>query len=1187
VDELAQLRTAAAALEAQRDTLGHEVVEVGLRPLLARIATLESAATDERRLVTTLFADLVGFTTLSERMDPEDVKAVLETYFARWSESIAGRGGVVEKFIGDAVMAVFGLKQAQEDDPERAISAALDMVSSLTELNAELAMSGGPELEMRVGITTGEVVIGAVGERPEEEWLAVGDPINVAARLQAAAPVNGILIAHDTFRHVRGVFDLREVPATTLKGKSLPTRAYVVLGAKPRAFHAVARGVEGVETRMVGRDPELAQLQRAFFAAAQDSDPGMVTVVGDAGIGKSRLLEEFEGWLDLLADEVLYLRGRARQGMERDAFSLIRDVVAFRFAILDTDAPSLVEAKLSAGFGDDGSYLQDIDVASRRWVLAGRLLGFNLGSRTLPGDVEAQAIHELGTLAFVAWIHEAAARRPVVLILDDIHWADDSSLNLAARLVAERERSRILVLCGARPMLYAHRPAWQAGEARHTRIDLVPLSSTDSTTLVTDILQKVRDIPADLRETVVAASEGNPYHVEELLKMLIEDGVIIKGTDAWEVVEDRLPTIRVPSTLVGVVQARIDGLTASEKSVLHRAAVVGRTFWDRAVTAIGDEPAGREDVGPQLGVLRERELVYRREVSSIADATEHIFKHTVLRDVAYQSVLRRLRREYHARAAKWLQSVAEATDRGDEFAAVIAGHYDSAEEAEMASIWYLRAGDAAAARFANAEAMSVLDRALALTPREAIDLRYRVTASRRAIHNTTGERQAEAEDLDELTVIADELDDDRRRSDVELMRAVLASDVGRLADAETHARLAAGLARSAGDTEQEAQALLAIGAGEWKRGNPAAALPVLTEALEIARSGHHDGVAAGCLHSRGVAHHNLGRFGDAEADYRASLQIWNDAGDRSGTSRVLNSLGVLAYDREDFEPARSFLDRALATKRAIGERLGENRVLNNLALVAVAQHNYDTVVESFNRTLKLASVIDDLEGEAASHQGLGYTALRTGRFDEAADHLEVSRRLFAEEGDKQGETQVVLLLAESANARSDVDLAMALAQESADTALAGELPTELAAALAFLGRLHLEAGRFEEAATMLQRSLDLHGDLGSAARVIEVRSALAEAMQVLGRTDEARRLVDEVIEHFKSRGAAGVNEPVMALLACRRVLASQGDPAAHEVTAIARSHLSETAQRLSDPQVRRSYLENVAAHRLVDTDAGP
>ena len=557
--ELDQLKAAAAALEAQRATLGADVVAAALRPLRERIDALESPVAEERKLVTTLFADLVGFTAMSERLDAEDVRTVLARYFARWAALIEGHGGVVEKFIGDAVMAVFGMKQANENDAERAIFAALDMVQSLADLNEDLADEGGPRLEMRVGINTGEVVIGAVGVRRQEEWIAVGDPINVAARLQAAAPVNGVLIAHSTFRHVRGVFDLREVQPLALKGKSEDTRGYVVERAKPRAFRLRARGVEGVETAMVGREAELTRLQDAFLAASE-GEPGMVTIVGEAGLGKSRLLDEFVTWLDLLPDEVVYLHGRGRQGTDRDAFSLLRDVIAVRFEILDTDPPAAVHDKLSAGFGDIGQDLLDVGLDAGRSALIGRLLGFDLSAESLPVDIEAQTTRELGMAALIDWIAGRAAHATVLIVLDDIHWADDASLDLATRMITEADQTRILIVCAARASLHARRPAWQAGERRHQRIDLVPLRSRDSRRLVAEILNKVHDLPDDLRETIVAAAEGNPFHIEELVKMLIEDGVIVRSVDAWRVAHDRLPTVRVPDTLVGVLQARIDAL---------------------------------------------------------------------------------------------------------------------------------------------------------------------------------------------------------------------------------------------------------------------------------------------------------------------------------------------------------------------------------------------------------------------------------------------------------------------------------------------------------------------------------------------------------------------------------------------------------------------------------------------------
>ena len=239
---------------------------------------------------------------------------------------------------------------------------------------------------------------------------------------------------------------------------------------------------------MVGREAELHRLQEAFHAAVE-GEPGMVTVVADAGMGKSRLLEEFVAWLDLLPDEIVYVKGRARQGADGDAFSLLRDTIAFRFQILDTDPPPVLRDKLAAGFGDAGGSLVSFGLDGDRSALIGHLLGFDLGPESLPVDLEPQAAREQGMAAFAEWVHQLAAGDPVVIVLDDIHWADDASLDLAASLVTEPVEARILVVCGARPALHARRPSWQAGERRHRRVDLLPLSARDSRRLVEDILR--------------------------------------------------------------------------------------------------------------------------------------------------------------------------------------------------------------------------------------------------------------------------------------------------------------------------------------------------------------------------------------------------------------------------------------------------------------------------------------------------------------------------------------------------------------------------------------------------------------------------------------------------------------------------------------------------------------------------
>jgi class 3 adenylate cyclase len=304
-DNIEQIKKTIAALEAQRSLLGDAVVDTALAPLREQLASLQpQPGSEQRKLVTVLFADLVGFTSMSEKMDPEDVREIVNSYFTLWSASIEKYGGVVEKFIGDAVMAVFGLTVAREDDPENAIRAALDMRQALTGLNEELKLARGLHLVMRTGIHTGLAIISLLDDRQARKedggFVAVGDTVNLASRLQNAAPEGSILISHDTYRLVQGVFDIQMQDPVQVKGKQEPIQVYLVLRAKQRTFHAPSRGVEGVETSMIGRDAELQQLKDALSAAMERRKTQVIVVTGEAGIGKSRLIAEFDNWLELL-----------------------------------------------------------------------------------------------------------------------------------------------------------------------------------------------------------------------------------------------------------------------------------------------------------------------------------------------------------------------------------------------------------------------------------------------------------------------------------------------------------------------------------------------------------------------------------------------------------------------------------------------------------------------------------------------------------------------------------------------------------------------------------------------------------------------------------------------------------------------------------------------------------------------
>jgi len=669
----------------------------------------------ERRLVTILFSDVKGSTAMAEALDPEDVMEIMDGAFDVLIEPIMRHEGTLARLMGDAILAFFGAPIAHEDDAERACRAALEIVEGARGYAARLeAERGIPGFNVRVGINTGLVVVGEVGSDLRVEYTAMGDAINTAARMEQNAPAGGIRITHDTYRHVRGVFDVQPQEPLAVKGKAEPVQTYVVLQAKPRAFRLGTRGVEGIETRMVGREAELKRLQDALYDVIEDGERQVITITGEAGVGKSRLLYEFDNWLELLDETVRYFKGRARQEMQSVPYALLRDLFAYRFEIQDSDSVAQVREKMIQSVGD---VLGHDASGEKRAQLIGQLIGFDF-SDSPPVQAlrdQPQALHEQAMAHIEEFFAANSSLNPTVIFLEDLHWADDSSLDAINRLAEKLARQRLLVLCGARPGLFERRPHWGEGQTFHTRIDLEPLSRRDGRRLVVDILQKLGAVPEALRDLIVSGAEGNPFFIEELIKMLIEDGVIVKGEEAWRFEPARLAEVRVPDSLTGVLQARLDRLPLAERTVLQQASVVGRLFWDRAVAHIAGTAGGTaeaRDVVRWLAALREREMVFQRETSAFAGAGEYIFKHNLLRETTYAGVLKRLRQVYHGLVADWL--IQASGERVTEVTGLIADHLEAAGRSAGAVDYLLRTGDQARLMYAHAEAVGYYERALKL-----------------------------------------------------------------------------------------------------------------------------------------------------------------------------------------------------------------------------------------------------------------------------------------------------------------------------------------------------------------------------------------------------------------------------------------------------------------------------------------
>ncbi|MEO6463841.1 MAG: AAA family ATPase, partial [Candidatus Eisenbacteria bacterium] len=564
-------------------------------------------------------------------------------------------GGVIQSRTDEVAVALWGRARISEDDPERAIRSALRLRDeALAFARRTLGDDWNPAeedpLPFSVGITTGPILL----ERDSQSGLysASGAALMVASRLREAALPGEILVAHDTFTQVRGVFAIHPHDPIRLRGRKDPLEVYVISGAKPRAFRLKARGIEGVETRMVGRENELRVLQEALTLTVEDGETQVVTVVGEAGLGKSRLLYEFSNHLELIDQDVWIFEARATQPSMVQPYSLTRDLFSFRFQILDSDPLEVARRKFVDGVA--GFLGEDSEDHAH---LLGQLVGFDFTAvpevAEALKDGEAFRRHGLETLGE---LFAAACRvHPIVLYIEDIHWADDRSLDLINMLVRENVKLPLFVLCMARPSLYERRPQWGEGQRFHERVQLEPLSQLSSRRLVRELLKKVPEVPPALRDLVVDRADGNPFYIEELIRTLIDDGVIVKGDPAWSVDETRLSKARIPPTLTGVLQSRLDTLPPGLHQLLQRASVLGRVFWDAAAITLSHEAGLDEDeVHALLEELRRRELVLRREESGFAGTVEYVFRHAILRDVTYETLVPRQRRALHKRAAEWL-----------------------------------------------------------------------------------------------------------------------------------------------------------------------------------------------------------------------------------------------------------------------------------------------------------------------------------------------------------------------------------------------------------------------------------------------------------------------------------------------------------------------------------------------------
>ena len=656
------------------------------------------SAFEERRVITVVFADLVGFTSRAERMDPEDLRSILDPYYRRLRAELEAHGGTVEKFIGDAVMGVFGAPVAHGDDPERGVRAALAIRDAVPQMNAA---APDLDLQLRIAVNTGEAIVTFTPGATPSEAMVAGDVVNTASRLQSSAPVNGVLVGEETYRATRTVVNYDPVESLTVKGKRDPVQAWLARDCSMLPGVRARR-----ETPFVGRTSEISAIEAAWARALDERSPQLVTVLGVPGIGKSRLADEF---LSSVRDSARVLQGRSLPYGAGSGYEAFAQHVMQIAEIFDTDPTPVATRKLEeaiSGLVDEGA----AELASHVAILVG-----------LAGDEVA----DRRTLFFSVrrLVEELAAKQPLILVFEDIHWADSGLLDLIETLGSLVKDAPVLLLTLARPDLVDSRPNWGSGLRSSTAVVLDPLGPKASEELALRLLGQgdLAERAARLAET----SEGNPLFIEELAASVSEH-----ATNADE---------KLPTSVRNIIAARLDALPERERGVVLAASAIGKVFWLGALERLHADGDGLHEL---LDSLEHRGLLRREPVSRIAGDAQYAFKHMLIREVAYETLPKSRRRELHAGAAAFIEAV--AGDRSAEWAPILALHFRNADQPELAIEYLLVAADQAGRGWAKELAFDFYNRAIELMPEDDIRLRdvrlKRAVAEQMAYHIADAER---------------------------------------------------------------------------------------------------------------------------------------------------------------------------------------------------------------------------------------------------------------------------------------------------------------------------------------------------------------------------------------------------------------------------------------------------------------
>lgn len=872
----------------------------------------------------------------------------------------------------NTLLAFWGADMMREDDVERALQSALAIQVMLRQQAVDIEIINGRFLPLNITLHTDLALLNTT--QKTNQHTVTGALISVANRLVRQAQ-GTILITHNAYNHVRGAFDVeRDEPLKIYRrGAAHTLPVYRVLAAKALAFAVQIRGVEDISTPLIARNSELGQLQKAFLDVVEGDGARFITIVAEAGLGKSRLLKEFVSWVDLHPQRVRLLPGRATPDMQDRPYALLRQIISFRFDIHDNDTPAIVRQKLEEGIQ------QQIGTNNRIAHFLGYLVGFDMagsphvaGLLTDPQQLSAQARQ-----LFQEWITKLCAIDPTLIELEDVHYADKVSLDLLTSVMNQSKQLPLLIVYLARPELYVQRPAWGSGLRAHTQLKLRPLSKRESCYLIEALLEKVDDIPQKLHDLLTEHAEGNPYYLEEMIRMLIDERIIVKDNDrTWRIEETRLERWQIPATLTWLIQARLDTLLYPERVVLQRAAVIGRVFYDTALISLNaNDETDIDDLRGILKLLTTHGFIYAREITTFMGSDEYVFANTMMRDVLLHTLLPQQKRTYNLAAANWLIEI--GADRAEEHDNVIATYYQEAGNLEEAASYWQRAGDRALRVSAFEGAKNLFEQALALLSEIGADnsiccLKLGET------HYWLSEYTMAKKRLKQACATSEENNNLPQQATALYWLSQVAVGEGAYAEAQEYLERGLPLARADSDETILAHVLFGLGDLQWRQGKFEPAQRNCVESLTLSRRLENMPSILRALNRLGAIAMSSAQVAQAQQLYAETYALAQQTGNRIYAASALNNLGEIEKTAGDLPAAQRHYQEALAITNEAGQRNFTALLHINLATVAIALRDEDSARRHLHDGLSVSSQIGAMPTILSAIQKFAWLLLREG-----------------------------------------------------------------------------------------------------------------------------------------------------------------------------------------------------------------